>query len=162
MEAFHHILPRFTHLCLRNNWIGTLLIIFLPSISLAQIDSARGIPLIDSGQAVSIEGKRVDSVIYVVDGSVWTSFYENGHVKSEGKFSNSYHLKTGRWKYFHPDGQLKAIGKYKYGHRVGKWKFFSPKEILIDEIDYGKDAPNPNSSSWHFPVEEYFPTDCSP
>ncbi len=56
----------------------------------------------------------------------WTSYYENGQLKSKGQYSigsfieccfsgpckQFYNYKTDNWEYFYPSGQLKATGEY--------------------------------------------------
>ncbi len=56
----------------------------------------------------------------------WTSYYENGQLKSKGKYNigsfiqccfsgackQFYNYKVGSWEYFYSNGQLKAAGEY--------------------------------------------------
>lgn len=48
------------------------------------------------------------------------TFQINDTLKQEGKF-NKNEQKVGKWKYYHDDGELKYVGKYKQGKLNGKW-----------------------------------------
>jgi hypothetical protein len=67
-----------------------------------------------------------ENVLSTLKVGEWSSFYENGQLKSTGKYNigtyiqccfsgackQFYNYKNGTWKYYHPNGQLRATGEY--------------------------------------------------
>ena len=45
-------------------------------------------------------------------------------------------MPNGSWTGFHPNGQKKYEGNYKFGHQVGKWIYFNRKGNKNLEEDY--------------------------
>jgi uncharacterized protein len=67
--------------------------------------------------------------------------YMTTHYDSTGKMSKSgninYHEnKTGPWKYYYSNGQLRMIGEYERGEKVGKWIEYDENGIETEK-DYG-------------------------
>ncbi|HSZ25997.1 MAG TPA: hypothetical protein VK766_09775 [Cytophagaceae bacterium] len=54
--------------------------------------------------------------------SLYTSYYQNGKIKSTGIFKNNkaYHY----WKYYYENGTLKMEGPYKENDHNGYWKYY--------------------------------------
>jgi len=56
------------------------------------------------------------------------SYYNNGQLKSIGKYTHTIfdktEFKTGEWKYYHENGQLDEIVKYENGKRIGECKVY--------------------------------------
>ncbi|WP_210489515.1 hypothetical protein [Rufibacter aurantiacus] len=105
--------------------------------------------------------------------SVRTANFGNGQLKENGNYNTDtyttccihgfcpirYHYKTGKWVYFHPNGQVRAKGTYRVGKKhietscedgaeinfgfvTNRWKFYDskgneikPNERLIKEIE---------------------------
>lgn len=53
---------------------------------------------------------------------IYTSFFENGNVKSKGSFSHN--RSVGEWSYYYPTGELRMKGTVVDGKNVGIWQYF--------------------------------------
>jgi antitoxin component YwqK of YwqJK toxin-antitoxin module len=53
---------------------------------------------------------------------LWISFYDNGIKWSESYYVNG--LQDGHSLTFYPNGQVRYLGEYKQGERIGEWKFY--------------------------------------
>lgn len=62
------------------------------------------------------------------EGDMWirhglfTAYYENGQLASEGTYDEG--LELGQWREFHDNGQLAAEGRYVAGKEQGIWRFW--------------------------------------
>jgi antitoxin component YwqK of YwqJK toxin-antitoxin module len=68
-------------------------------------------------------------------------FYKNGQKMEEGTFgyskmSNNYEGKTGEWKTYYENGQLKSKGSYRVNDPVGTWEFYDEKGNLTETKNY--------------------------
>ena len=52
----------------------------------------------------------------------YTSFYEDGTIKSKGSFTNN--VSTGEWSYYYLSGELRMVGEVSGGKNVGLWEYF--------------------------------------
>ncbi|MFA8450850.1 MAG: toxin-antitoxin system YwqK family antitoxin [Bacteroidales bacterium] len=59
-------------------------------------------------------------------------YYSSGRLKSH-QFFNKKNEKTGKWKAYHPNGQIQFIGKFKNGKRTGVWKTFDINGNLLSK-----------------------------
>lgn len=77
----------------------------------------------------------------------YKSYYENGKLKSEGKYSNN--LQAGVWNYYYQNGKIKGTGNYINGdgsdlgdtgipknNREGNWKFYNESGTLSSSSDW--------------------------
>lgn len=78
-------------------------------------------------QAIGKVALEKDSIKSTVKVGLWTEYYSNGQIKSQGNYNiDSYaqccssgpckqyrNYKTGLWKYYYAKGQIKASGTYK-------------------------------------------------
>lgn len=62
---------------------------------------------------------------------------DNEEYLCEGRFSNG--LKNGEWTIKYPQGNLKALLKYRYDRPIGLWKYFYPNGNIL-EVDRFKDG----------------------
>lgn len=72
----------------------------------------------------------------------WKEYYMDGALRAEGTYTNN--LRTGLWKFYHPNGQLEQIGKYDAkGRATGNWKWYYDNgslrrdENLFEDIHQG-------------------------
>ena len=68
-------------------------------------------------------------------------FYKNGQKMEEGTFgyskmSNNYEGRTGEWKTYYENGQLKSRGSYRVNDPVGTWEFYDEKGNLTETKNY--------------------------
>jgi antitoxin component YwqK of YwqJK toxin-antitoxin module len=53
----------------------------------------------------------------------WKEYYMDGTLRAEGTYTNN--VRTGLWKFYHPNGRLEQIGKYDAkGRGTGNWKWY--------------------------------------
>ncbi len=52
----------------------------------------------------------------------YTSFYEDGTIKTTGYFSKN--ISTGEWSYYYPNGELRMVGNVENGINEGLWEYF--------------------------------------
>ena len=60
---------------------------------------------------------------------LWISYYENGE-----KWSESYYVEgvqDGHSLTFFPNGQVRFVGEYKAGERIGEWRFYDESGELV-------------------------------
>jgi antitoxin component YwqK of YwqJK toxin-antitoxin module len=66
----------------------------------------------------------------------WRTYHENGQLKAVGKYS-SFKERTGLWKSYHSNGKLAEKGKYNQsGESIGKWKFYDTNGRRINSYSY--------------------------
>ncbi|MGF6907161.1 toxin-antitoxin system YwqK family antitoxin [Fusobacterium sp. PH5-44] len=58
-------------------------------------------------------------------------YYDNGPLKSEKTYLND--ILNGRSIEYHPNSRISSIGYYENGEKVGKWKYYDDKGILLSE-----------------------------
>ncbi len=78
---------------------------------------------------------------YNIDGKKhgkWVYWREDGKKWSEGYFTDGKDDKFRRT--WHENGEKHYEGRYKLGTRVGKWKFYDEKGVMVKEIDYDKES----------------------
>jgi antitoxin component YwqK of YwqJK toxin-antitoxin module len=66
----------------------------------------------------------------------WVYFYENGNVWSEGYFKEG--KSDGKRITHYENGLIFYEGMYKLDRRVGVWKFYDEKGVLMKTVDYTK------------------------
>ena len=60
---------------------------------------------------------------------LWTTLYENGNKKSEGKYKDG--KQDGPWTYWYENEQKKSEGTYKDGEKVGTWIVDGHEEVTL-------------------------------
>ncbi|MDD4603700.1 MAG: hypothetical protein PHF97_07825 [Bacteroidales bacterium] len=65
---------------------------------------------------------------------VWSYWYENGKLWSQGTFVNG--KSDGKRTAYFENGKVRYEGNYKEDMRVGKWRFFDENGRLLQEVDY--------------------------
>jgi antitoxin component YwqK of YwqJK toxin-antitoxin module len=78
---------------------------------------------------------------------LWYYYYESGLVKSYGKLTGT--IKYGDWKYYYENGNISTEGSYKEGKKEGDWKYYfeSTAGILKTEGVYVNDT---REGRWKF------------
>jgi len=68
----------------------------------------------------------------------YTSFFENGNLKSTGFFANN--KSTGEWSYYFSSGEIRMKGSVSDGKNVGVWNYFyeSGGKKMEGELENGK------------------------
>ena len=72
---------------------------------------------------------------------VYKSFYDNGHLKSEGQYENG--AMGGKWKFFYKTGNIKEIVFYKYNVENGPFIEYrdngkiSAEGTYVNELEHG-------------------------
>ncbi len=69
--------------------------------------------------------------------SLYTSYFQNGKIKSSGIFKNN--KANGDWKYYYESGALKMQGPYKDNEHNGYWKYFYETGLLNMEGEIYKE-----------------------
>ncbi len=69
-----------------------------------------------------------------ISDSLQTTWYPNGKIKEEGKYSNGY--KTGAWKYYWFNGQLSTVENYEDGKLAGKSMQYNEDGSVDKELNY--------------------------
>lgn len=64
----------------------------------------------------------------------WKDYYENGQLKSEGKYSNG--VKTGVWIYYYKNGRVNQKGLYINGNAEGEWNWYYKSGKLLRNENY--------------------------
>ncbi len=59
---------------------------------------------------------------YPKKGGEYLEFYDNGHLKSKGKYKDGQ--MHGNWEFYRRDGSLMRSGRLEKGEPVGKWQTF--------------------------------------
>ena len=83
------------------------------------------------------KGSEIGEGIITMEGrkeGEWTSFYENGTVKSKGRYTGN--LETGIWNYYSASGKLEQTGEYKNGKYEGLWTWFYDNGNVKREEEY--------------------------
>jgi uncharacterized protein len=78
---------------------------------------------------------------------LWYYYYESGLVKSFGKLTGT--VKYGDWKYYYENGNLSTEGSYKEGKKEGDWKYYfeSTTDVLKTDGVYVNDK---REGRWKF------------
>ncbi|MDB5273416.1 MAG: hypothetical protein JWO58_1783, partial [Chitinophagaceae bacterium] len=78
---------------------------------------------------------------------LWYYYYESGLVKSYGKLDNA--IKYGDWKYYYENGNLSTEGAYIKGKKTGDWKYYfeSTANVLKTEGAFVNDK---REGQWKF------------
>lgn len=64
---------------------------------------------------------------------LWISYYENGSKWSESYYVNG--IQDGHSLTFFPNGQVRFVGEYKQGEKVGEWTFYNEAgEVTKTEV----------------------------
>ncbi len=66
----------------------------------------------------------------------WKEFYPEGNLKAEGSYLKGQ--KVAQWKYYHDNGQLEQYGMFVNGKPDGIWKWFYEDGQLFRETNYLK------------------------
>jgi antitoxin component YwqK of YwqJK toxin-antitoxin module len=66
----------------------------------------------------------------------WIYYYNNGNVWSEGFFKNG--KSDGKRVTHYENGKVFYEGYYDQDRRVGVWKFYDEKGVLVKTVDYSK------------------------
>jgi antitoxin component YwqK of YwqJK toxin-antitoxin module len=69
--------------------------------------------------------------------SLYTSYFQNGNVKSTGVFKNN--KANGDWKYYYENGALKMQGPFKDNEHNGYWKYYYETGLLNMEGEIYKE-----------------------
>ena len=80
---------------------------------------------------------------------VWTFFYENGNFKMKGELIANKHC--GFWEYFYENGQLSMEGNLNDGLREGRWKFYYEGGLIKSEGDF---TENIKDGIWNYFYED--------
>jgi antitoxin component YwqK of YwqJK toxin-antitoxin module len=80
--------------------------------------------------------------------SSYTSFYQNGKVKSKGTFKDNE--PAGLWEYYYESGLLKSSGHIRHELKYGNWKYYYENGNLSTEGTY--DAGK-KTGDWHYYFE---------
>ncbi|HEX6812707.1 MAG TPA: hypothetical protein VF384_13855 [Planctomycetota bacterium] len=80
----------------------------------------------------------------VVEGGVFTSFYENGGVRERGRVDGGG-KRTGAWRLSWPNGRLAADGEYSKGERQGQWIWRDQYGRPTEYVSYGVEQRQGNS-----------------
>lgn len=75
--------------------------------------------------------------------------YDSGRIMAEGKLDSSG-AQQGEWKEFHANGQLKSIGKYVNGIKVGEWKFFFENGKMFETGKYDNRGREQGKWMWYY------------
>jgi len=66
----------------------------------------------------------------------WKYFFPNGNVRANGAYANG--KKVGDWKYYFENGKLEQLGKYDNNLISGKWLWYYSNGVLLREEYYRK------------------------
>lgn len=75
-------------------------------------------------------------------GCVEENYFPNGSMQAFGEkepqiILNHWELvESGKWRYFHPNGKVESIGKFKAGKKSGKWLYYNAKGIKIRSANF--------------------------
>lgn len=75
--------------------------------------------------------------------------YDSGKVMAEGVL-DSAGVQQGEWKEFHENGQVKSIGKYVNGIKVGEWKYYFANGKMFENGKYDKKGKEEGKWMWYF------------
>lgn len=70
---------------------------------------------------------------------LWTAWYKNGALWSEGEFKND--ARHGYSKVYWPNGKLRYEGRYNEGKQIGSWTFYNEQGVVEKEVNF--DSSNP-------------------
>lgn len=65
----------------------------------------------------------------------WKYYYESGQLKAIGSYTYTSD-KEGEWKHYYDNGKLEAIKVYKWGRKVGQWKYYDREGNLTKTLSY--------------------------
>ena len=101
-------------------------------------------------------GRRVKKVSAVwkskdKEGNITISkLYEKDKIIAEGGTVDPQGRQQGMWKYYYPDGSMKAEGSFKDGLRDGTWIFYYANKQIQQQGAYLKSQPEGNWK-WFYP-----------
>jgi antitoxin component YwqK of YwqJK toxin-antitoxin module len=75
--------------------------------------------------------------------------FDSGRVVAEGVLDPS-NLQQGKWKEFHPNGQVSAEGNYVNGVKVGEWKFYYANGSKFEEGKYDQKGRPIGHWIWYY------------
>ncbi|MDB5256122.1 MAG: hypothetical protein JWM14_817 [Chitinophagaceae bacterium] len=78
---------------------------------------------------------------------LWYYYYESGLVKSYGKLTGT--IKYGDWKYYYENGNISTEGSYKEGKKEGDWKYYFESTAGILKTD-GVYVNDKREGRWKF------------
>ena len=61
-------------------------------------------------------------------------YFKEGTLFLKGRYSDN--LRDGQFVAYHPNGEIKSVGVYQKGKRVGIWKHYYQNGKLMQEIEY--------------------------
>ncbi|MDX9772911.1 MAG: tetratricopeptide repeat protein [Bacteroidales bacterium] len=94
---------------------------------------------IRNSRQVTIDGK---------DLTLATTYNDNGNLNSLGN-SDPSGAEQGFWQYFHPNGELKAEGRFIVGKKDGEWKYRTAAGIMESVENYDNGVLNGEYISYH-------------
>ena len=65
---------------------------------------------------------------------MWKFYYPDGSLKAQGEYEDN--LKVGTWKYFFTDGKIEQTGRYARGLPTGVWTWYYPNQQIRLEEEY--------------------------
>jgi antitoxin component YwqK of YwqJK toxin-antitoxin module/outer membrane protein assembly factor BamD (BamD/ComL family) len=77
-----------------------------------------------------------------------TSYDDGGNLNSLGN-KNSSGAEQGPWKYFHPNGELKAVGRFNNGKKEGEWSYYTSDGLIESVESYTDGVINGEYKSYH-------------
>jgi uncharacterized protein len=76
--------------------------------------------------------------------------YDSGKVVAEGVLDNA-DMQQGEWKEYYENGEMKAVGNYSNGAKVGIWKYFySAKGSMFETGEYDKKGRPKGKWLWYY------------
>jgi len=63
-----------------------------------------------------------------------TEYYESGEIKIESFINDGSYIDS-LWVGYYKNGIIKESGKVMMGKKIGVWKYFNKKGILLDSVD---------------------------
>ncbi|HBF87206.1 MAG TPA: hypothetical protein DDX39_01090 [Bacteroidales bacterium] len=89
-------------------------------------------------------------------------FYPDGKIQAKGEIHNG--KKVNEWVFYYPDGKVESEGSFlskgiEIAYKVGTWKYYTDKSILIKEENYFNGTPDKNFKYGSFEgiSKYYFP-----
>jgi antitoxin component YwqK of YwqJK toxin-antitoxin module len=80
---------------------------------------------------------------------VKAEIYDSGRVMAEGVLDTAG-LQQGEWKEYYENGQMKSIGKYLNGNKVGQWKYFYASSKVFEIGKYDNQGRQQGKWIWYF------------
>jgi antitoxin component YwqK of YwqJK toxin-antitoxin module len=80
---------------------------------------------------------------------VGAKIYDSGKVMAEGLL-DTMGIQQGEWKEYHENGQLKSVGKYLNGAKVGEWKYYFPDSKMFETGKYDNQGRQQGKWMWYY------------